>query len=489
MNDPPLATSPRSIHSGHDGSPTRYRTSSLDSVPEVSPRNSPTISRSFNPMDPDARERQRTLDVDMALHLSRARHGSVSISPVTSPLAVRELPEPEPEPHMHRHHEESTFPTLFPQEERELEIARGGTPRQTRSSDGPYRRTLTPENMRLALDMEHHLTQNHEPHILGSLEHHFDGALPLYQPSAIHGRQTFDFEIMESYAKAEKKRLGLLNSPTDERPQLLRTRKPSQASANGEVGSSGGNGTDFRLPAPRTMRERKLSQSNALPRRHGGGKMALFEGLPGAPPASLSAGIAPPLSVVPSYADIPVNPTGAVGHDRPYRFSFYSNALSATIHARSLSELPGDGQSFKDMFSGIGGPAAPQARRTSSGSGSGPQRSDRDDAKIAGNGGEVHKPLLATDTDFEGHTWWLDILSPTDEEMKMLSKVRRSYFPNGGGHLTKCGTNRCLVSTRLPQRTSRWRKPVRRSSSSEHITSSVSGVSTKIRTAQRILSH
>jgi magnesium transporter len=414
-----------SIHSGHDGSPTRYRTSSLDSVSEVTPRNSPPISRSFNPMDPDARERQRTLDVDMALHLSRARHGSVSVSPATSPRMIRELNDPEPATHCH--HEESIFPTLFPQEERELEIARGGTPRQTRSIDGPYRRTLTPDNLRLALDMEHHLTPNHESHLLGSLEHHFDGTLPLYQPSVIHGRQTFDFETMEYFAKAEKKRLGLLNSPADERPQVLRTRKPSQASANGDVGSSGGNVTDFRLPAPRTFRERKLSQSNALPRRHGGGKMALFEGLPGAPPASLSAGLAPPPSAVPSYADLPVSATGMVGHDRPYRFSFYSNALSATIHARSLSELPADGQSFEDMFSGIGGPAAPQERRTSSGSG--PQltsRSNRVDAKIpnVGNGGEAHKPLLA---DFEGHTWWLDILSPTDEEMKMLSKVRN--FP------------------------------------------------------------
>lgn len=376
-------------------------------------------------MDPDARERQRTLDVDMALHLSRARQGSVSVSPVTSPLAIREHNDPEAD--THRHHEEDIFPTLFSQEERELEIARGGTPRQTRS-DGPYRHALTTDDLRLGLDMGRH---THEPHLIGSLstELQFDGGLPLYQPSAVHGRQTFDFETMENFAKVEKKRLGLLNSPTDERPQVLRTRKPSQASASGDVGSSGGNGTDFRLPAPRTLRERKLSQSNAMPRRHGGGKMALFEGFSGAPPASLSAGIAPPLSVVPSYVDLPATAVETLGHDRPYRFSFYSNALSATIHARSLSELPADGQSFEDMFSGVGGPAASPERRTASGPG--PQltspfsRSSREDAKIpqVGNGGEVHKLPLASDAAFEGYTWWLDILSPTDEEMKMLSKV------------------------------------------------------------------
>ncbi len=38
-----------------------------------------------------------------------------------------------------------------------------------------------------------------------------------------------------------------------------------------------------------------------------------------------------------------------------------------------------------------------------------------------GNGGNAYKNLVPTDA--EGHTWWLDVLSPTDEEMKMLSKV------------------------------------------------------------------
>ncbi|KAI9432445.1 hypothetical protein H4582DRAFT_2102257 [Lactarius indigo] len=35
----------------------------------------------------------------------------------------------------------------------------------------------------------------------------------LTQPSAIHNQQSFDFETMEIFAKAEKKRLGFLNSP------------------------------------------------------------------------------------------------------------------------------------------------------------------------------------------------------------------------------------------------------------------------------------
>ncbi|KIM75035.1 hypothetical protein PILCRDRAFT_79511 [Piloderma croceum F 1598] len=81
------------------------------------------------------------------------------------------------------------------------------------------------------------------------------------------------------------------------------------------------------------------------------------------------------------------------GHDRPYRFSFYSNALSATIHARSISELPAEGQSFEDLFNG--------------------------DHSKNGNGNS----LVGSGGDFEGNTWWLDVQCPTDEEMKMLSKV------------------------------------------------------------------
>ena len=398
-------------------------------------------------MDPDARERQRTLDVDMAIHLSRARHGSVSISPEASPIKIREHIEHEPE--THPHHEESTFPNLFLQEERELEIARGEIPPQVHVDD-PYR----PNDLRQDLGMTHHLAPNHEPHLLGSLHNvlQFDGSLPLYQPPALLSRQTFNFGVMETFATAEKVRLGLASSPADERSQHLRVRKPSQVGTIDEVGSSGGNVTDFRLPAHHNQRERKLSQSNALPRRHGGGKMALFEGIPGAPPASLAAGFAPLLSVVPSFSDLPSAMGGGVGHDRPYRFSFYSNVLSATIHARSLSELPADGQSFESLFSGVGGPPrSPAERRAEFGptprSTTPFSRTPREDTKGAqgGNGRDAYKGLVPTD--MEGHTWWLDVLSPTDEEMKMLSNARH-FIPHTSAVLfNQPSLNRFLAST------------------------------------------
>jgi magnesium transporter len=390
-----------------------------------------TLSRSYNPMDPDVRERQRTLDVDLAIHLSRARQGSVSVSPEASPLALREHDDREPE--IRQHHEGNAFPNLFLHEEREMELARGEPHRQLHIDD-PYNGALTPD-LRQDMDMTHHLAERHEPHLLGSLNapQQFDGTLPLYQPPGLLSRQTFNFQDMEDFAVAEKMRLGLESRP-DDRFRHLRMRKPSQPSAIGEGASSGGSGvTDFHLPTPHNQRERKLSQSIGLPRRHGGGKMALFEGIPGAPPASLAAGLAPPLSEVPSFADISSATVHGVGHDRPYRFSFYSNGLGATIHARSLCELPADGQTFEDMFAGVGGPdksPEPDRRsgrtaRTNSQVTTQSVRTSREDAKVP-QGGDVYKSLVPRDP--EGHTWWLDVLSPTDEEMKMLSKVRRVYL-------------------------------------------------------------
>ncbi len=387
-------------------------------------------------MDPDVRERQRTLDVDLAIHLSRARKGSVSVSPEASPFAMREHDDREPE--IHPHPEDTTFPSLFLQEEREMEIARGDLPHRLHTDD-PYQGTLTPNDLRQDIDMTRHLAEQHEPHLLNAVDapQQFDGTLPLYQPPALLSRQTYNFQAMEDFAVAEKTRLGLSIGSPDDRSQHLRMRKPSQASAIVEGASSGGSGaTDFRLPTPHNLRERKLSQSNGLPRRHGGGKMALFEGLPCVPPASLAPGFAPPLSEVPSFADLSSATVNGVGHDRPYRFSFYSNALGATIHARSLSELPADDQSFEDMFAGVGGPDKSPApaeserrsrlvRRTSSQATAQFVRTPREDAKVP-QGGDIYKSFVTPDPD--GHTWWLDVLSPTDEEMKMLSKVRRVYL-------------------------------------------------------------
>ena len=194
--------------------------------------------------------------------------------------------------------------------------------------------------------------------------------------------------------------------------------------------------------------------------------MALFEGNAGEPPPRLPGrlmcvgGPEPAFSALQSTDDMTAaaNDGGAgarlsipglgailnTGHDRPYRFSFYSNALSATIHARSLCELPADDQTFEELFNGLsrsserpawkrppgnadtGAPAPIQpsesirrtAQNISSGGGNGGYFNR--DVKTNGSGSAG---MIGAGGLFEGETWWLDVQSPTDEEMKMLSKV------------------------------------------------------------------
>ncbi|ORX38390.1 hypothetical protein BD324DRAFT_577597 [Kockovaella imperatae] len=147
-------------------------------------------------------------------------------------------------------------------------------------------------------------------------------------------------------------------------------------------------------------RQRKLSQSNPVQRRQG--KLALFEGFGQSDDAPESSASATAFKAPRQPKNLGGNgfvpfKDQAPGHDRPYRFSFYSNALPVTIHARTLAELPADGQSFEDLFRGKQVDRSPQVESTDYGDGS--------------------------EDDPEAATWWLDVLSPTDDEMRMLSKV------------------------------------------------------------------
>lgn len=206
-------------------------------------------------------------------------------------------------------------------------------------------------------------------------------------------------------------------------------------------------------------RQRKLSQSNPVMRRQG--KLALFEGLGslgGGNEAGESAGgfKAPRqpknLGTGPQAGFVPFT-DAAPGHDRPYRFSFYSNALPVTIHARSLAELPAEGQTFTDLFKGRGGAGtsgdgegATEAGSYQAASGLATPNGDATNgnsakmsmlARAAGAAGAQNASAAlqkgppgggppggsSTDEDPESCTWWLDVLSPTDEEMRMLAKV------------------------------------------------------------------
>lgn len=243
-------------------------------------------------------------------------------------------------------------------------------------------------------------------------------------------------------------------------------------------------------------RQRKLSQSNPAPNARRQAKVALFEDSAGPGTAASSFPFNKPSSHAPATTTAPVLPNNANFRDsksslydtfaappppglqqplmpypsdlasRPYRFSFYSNALPSTIHARSLSELPGEGQSFEDLFSGRsaeedsadsltrddGSPKAHDAQAARSGTAT-PRSYDGSvggttagtakesllskaigmQKMAAGGGAPTPAQVQASidkaqgggaSQDPEATTWWLDVLCPTDEEMKTLSKVR-----------------------------------------------------------------
>lgn len=219
-------------------------------------------------------------------------------------------------------------------------------------------------------------------------------------------------------------------------------------------------------------KQRKLSESVG----HGVGryqrKLALFEG------GTTSAGEESKSITSPAHVKTPLlsdaakggSGFGAIGQSaqrsgyhssekaRPYRFSFYSNALPTTIHARSLAEIPGDGQTFEELFVGRHTrnppeeweasvipneshandaflPARPPGASSSGKNtpdnsqlgGAVPQsRSAGGISNMARFASQAEKPrtsVIRSNEDAEANTWWLDILSPTDAEMKVLAKV------------------------------------------------------------------
>ncbi|KAF8656048.1 hypothetical protein AX16_002784 [Volvariella volvacea WC 439] len=422
-------------------SPARRRSTSPSGHSDITsrPRHSPTIARSFDPNDPQARERQRTMDVDMAMHLSRARRETLSITPTVTPHDhIQSSPEmmfqpgPSISPHLERNVGLGDAPTPVPEDEEE-------------EHGGLREGQLIPTDDVQQAQMPLIDTRAGSPTIhLGNPDDatpSLFGGLPTYQPNV--SQSHFDFRSMEEFAVVEKNALGFTSTgPTvspgpprftvvpqpESRPSSTTAAEtpPEQPSPpSGEEAPVAGGPSEPNNGATSTprIRQRKFSQSNPKPRqRRGvGGKMALFERAFGEPPPALPPHLGIPpipgsrLHSGPSFEHQPGLPGGILntGHDRPYRFSFYSNALSATIHARSLSELPAEGQSFQDLFSGVPPPAEdgyrslPPAPRANG---------DQKSPWIGGNG-------LNGDGNSDANTWWLDVLSPTDEEMKMLSKV------------------------------------------------------------------
>lgn len=420
-----------------------------DHDPTTRPRHSPIITRPFDFNDPQVRERQRTMDVDMALQISRARRESIHHSP-HSPifdLGQGQL---------------ATEPCYSLPEEREVErTTMSSTPNGVLLADDdtigplhleiPPHHSSPPDESSLFALLDAHAAPSRQEEDLGASARY---DLPTYQANI--SRSSFDFSRMEQFATQEKAKLGI-SPPIDLRPYRLGTNHTAASSveAPSAVPQNLGGGPTIETVSPlegadsitspsptqvasptaddtisNRLRHRKLSQSNPRPRhRKGiGGKLALFESSGSELPHSLSARLGAVFGgasgsggghdhYVPPQVHRGDGISGILntGHDRPFRFSFYSNSLTATIHARSLSELPADGQSFRELFSGIHPPPSPNLDKSRSSS-SNPRF---DPARK--HTYKYHEKGVNSDSD--ASAWWLDVTSPTEEEMKMLSEV------------------------------------------------------------------
>jgi len=500
-------------------SPVRRQSISTSDVDELrAAGHSPILARSFDPNDPQARERQRTMDVDMAMQLSLARRDP-SYSPVV-PFSAPGVSSPYDTA-------QGTVSSdyMFPTHANNVDIL------DDHDALRDAGRRFEPQEAECHIH-EPSLANSHlhqgDPSMLSDGQIHEEPStlnfgLPSYQANVFQSH--FDFALMEEFSTAEKNKLGLISTlspkfvlgPTRSRPKSKPLESSAQSGPSSSVVPADGGAqpeppTDRAEAAvadsPRAFRHRKLSQSNPHPRpqRKGiGGKMALFEGATQDSPFAISARLGVTFAGhgagIPtgSYEHIAGAPsTGGIlntGHDRPYRFSFYSNALSATIHARSLSELPAEGQTFEQLFAGIQPPTpdSDDNRATSPPPPPPPaflpnnraSSSTADQANTLVNGANQNSSNKKTGTNVmneDVNTWWLDVLSPTDEEMKMLSKACPSP------HLNRLQSvillDRSSRFTRSLLKISLWKKPGRRLNFSGTTTSSVSDPSTKTHTAQ-----
>ncbi|KAG8856797.1 CorA metal ion transporter [Tulasnella sp. 330] len=487
------------------------------------PRLSPTLTRTFDVNDAEARERQRAMDVDSAMQLSRARSNSISVaSPLdgydpyhntesmTNGAGVggggtrsRQSSDDAASHSLPHHH----FPLMSVSELEEMAMARGDYPLIIEEEEIPEEactplerspprhvsRDFDHDAERLGVDMglvDPNLSAGgpgngvlEQP--MNEVDTSIMAGLPTYQPSVYNSN--FDYAFMDHFASEERTRLGL-STPSAAGPKSLASTSTGaelkRRLAQAQVESNGGfninikqddddtnpsesrqngpsNGVAFDEAAaasagPSTFgrrRQRKLSQSNSTPRRQG--KLALFENHSGSSPlpahvpttshlvsfaptdiyhsapasypqSASGAGVGPigsSSAIRPQIGGMTPHPPGQA-NDRPYRFSFYSAAQSATIHARSLSELPAEGETFEELFQGKkfsstkhSRVAAP-AMEHSGGAAGGPTKVPGFAPGGAGGGGGP-----GSEWDPDKNTWWLDVTCPTDEEMRMLGKV------------------------------------------------------------------
>ncbi|PVF95516.1 cora-domain-containing protein [Serendipita vermifera] len=450
--------------------------------PQHPARLSPTISRSYDPNDPQQMERQRTMDADFAMQLSRARSASLALGHRPDFSHLQDLPTPPI-------HEDATSTGNFNGLGIDEEEDNGYFTRPI--AEGTTGNATTPGNeMPLGIHPSLLMSHGHEPDLLVSgaaatikrstsvskmgpgivgersedpstfdvtpTPPHVDPRPEYTQPSSgSQYRSRFDFALLEELVNEERKRHGQGGRKGQTRRVTTHSTENAGSATAIAEDNLGGTDTAPEIGAegdqtrPRALR---ANQNASYPKRTGG-KLALFENTTATfPPFDLPPTISPlPVSSgpIPVDSEKPTSPTHLLPpavndyeDNRPYRFAFYSNRLRSTIYARSLHELPAEDQSFEQLFLGkstveptstptasLAGGATPKSSLTPLLAGSyatTPVPMDGiPDKKDLPSNNRTGKPATEPPTwkeDEDANSWWLDILCPTDDEMRILSK-------------------------------------------------------------------
>ncbi|KAG8820391.1 CorA metal ion transporter [Serendipita sp. 399] len=430
-------------------------------------RLSPTIARSYDPTDPQHIERQRAMDADFAMQLSRARSASIALArhPSTSPINQPELPTP------------PVQMDLGPEDEEERGYFSSNIhEHQSGTTTGVDTPTAFQLSGGIGIDPSLMMNQAHDPGLLVRVDSKLRRAgsssrrtveppgepestreaIPEHQEDQdqhreVYYRSRFDFSCMEAFAAEERTRLGLPKGS-----EWNKGRKATKSSENATTVIPDSAIPDLPGLVSKTDEDQFVAmqkphgQGHTIPRKSTG-KLAQFESANASlPPLDLPPTASPmlmpsaaPLNNVPAPSDQPMAPlpqlplsTTGWEHERsPFRFSFYSNSLRSTIHARSLCELPADGQTFEELFMGKGRPEVGTFPSNTKPSGGSPMFgasraanlpmdgiAGKKDLGSGARGSARYSELPAWKDDEDAHSWWLDILCATDEEMRTLSK-------------------------------------------------------------------